>query len=171
MGCGVWGTGCDQLTAIGHAKVTAVCLMMYYKLTWGKLKLFHLQQGQSKEEGCLGCMRSFAKAGRSYGIRERTPRKVHHCLSHKGYLRPLCKSKVLMLRIVKFLNGLRPSMGYPSYCTNCHVHALFVNGRRLATSSHMHEWAFIVPCFLGQHTCRELQPGEFYRLSRHVRPH
>ena len=63
MGCGVWGTGCDQLTAIGHAKVTAVGLRTYYKLTGGAVEAFHLYQGHSKKEERLGCMGSFSKAG------------------------------------------------------------------------------------------------------------
>ena len=44
---------------------------------------------------------------------------------------------ILMLRIVQFMNGVRPSNKWPvrqwvySYCTNCHARALFVNGHRL----------------------------------------
>ena len=63
-----------------------------------------------------------------------------------------------MLRIVQLVNGLRPSnkwnvrqQVFSSYCTNSHVHALLVNGHRLATNSYAHEWDFVVPCFLHQH--------------------
>ena len=68
---------------------------------------------------------------------------------HKGHLRSVHKGTVLMLRTVQFMNGLRPSnkwpvcspvcqLAYSSYCTNCHICALFVNGHRLATNGHVH---------------------------------
>ena len=43
LGNGPWGSGNGLwLTAIDHAKVTAVCLRTYYKHTGGRLKLFNL---------------------------------------------------------------------------------------------------------------------------------
>ena len=76
-----------------------------------------------------------------------------------------------MLRTVRFVNGVRPSKKwsvneqvYSSYCTNCHVHALFVKGHRLAASSHIHELDVVSPwaCFeslakLESLACRGLQ--------------
>ena len=43
------------------------------------------------------------------------------------------------------------SMFFSSYCTNCHVHALFINGHRLATNSHVHDRDIVVPHFLCQY--------------------
>ena len=68
----------------------------------------------------------------------RPPHRGHHRLPHKRHLRPLRNGAVLMLRTVQFMNGLRPSNKWPvhqrvyfSYCTYCHVRALFVNGHTL----------------------------------------
>ena len=60
-GCGVRGTGSGQLTAVRLAKLTAIHLRTYYKLTGARLELFHLWQGRSKEEERLGCVEGFAK--------------------------------------------------------------------------------------------------------------
>ena len=87
----------------------------------------------------------------------RLPREGHYSPPHKG--------TVLMLRIVQFVNSLRPSNKWPVhhwvyfyYCTSCHVHALFVNGHRLARIGHVHEWDVVVPSFLSQN-------GEFNLVS------
>ena len=44
-----------------------------------------------------------------------------------------------------FINGV-----YFSDCTNCHVRGLFVNGHRLASIGHVHEWDVVAPRFLRQ---------------------
>ena len=86
------------------------------------------------------------------------------CPPHKGHLRPPCKGTVLILRFVQFLNGVRPLNKQPvhqwassqqvyfSYCTNCHLHALFVNGHRLhvASNGNVHKLDAVAPHFLSQ---------------------
>ena len=65
------------------------------------------------------------KRGRSHGVRKRANRKGNHVRLTKVTF--VCRAKackILMLRIVQFGNRLRPSTGFASYCTNCHVHAL-----------------------------------------------
>ena len=79
-------------------------------------------------------------------------------IHHFPYERPTgpVATAMLMLRIVQLVKGLRPSIqtngmfvnGFFSFCTNRHFRALFVNGHRLATNSHIHEWDFVVPRFL-----------------------
>ena len=86
------------------------------------------------------------------------PRKGHHSPPHKGRLHPLRKGTVLMFRTVQFVNRVRQSnkcpvvcqWGYFSYCTNCHICALFVNGYRLASNGHIHKWDVVAPRFLRQ---------------------
>ena len=65
-----------------------------------------------------------------------------------------------MLRTVQFVNGLLGHQAnglfvngliYSSYPTNCHVHALFVNGIDEPTNSHVHEWDVILRHFLHQY--------------------
>ena len=77
----------------------------------------------------------------------RPPREGHHRLPHKGHLHPSCKGTVLMHRIVQFLNRVRPSNKWPvhqrvyfSYCTNCHIRSLFINGHRLASNHLSCSW-------------------------------
>ena len=60
----------------------------------------------------LGAWEASLKQGRSCGVRERAPRKGHHHAPHKGHLRPPRKGKVLMVRIVNFVDGLRPATGF-----------------------------------------------------------
>ena len=89
-----------------------------------------------------------------------SPRNGHQRPPHKSHLRPPHKGTVLMLRIVQFMNELRPSNKcriqqwfFSSYCTNCHVHALSVNA-----GSDVYEWDVVVPCFL-RHATWRAKPG------------
>ena len=103
-GCGVGGKGFGYLTAIGHAKVTAVRLRTYYQLTRGRLKLFTFSRDAARKKNVLGAWEASLKPGRSCGVRERAPRKSHR--------RPPHKCHILMLIIVQFVNGLRLSTGF-----------------------------------------------------------
>ena len=144
-----------------HCRQPQYVLLPY----WGRLRLFHLWQGCSKKAERLGCMGSFAKAGvKTVAFMNglwlaycRPPRKGHHRPPHKGHLRPHHKVSVLMHRIVRFVNRVRPSnklacssMGYFSYCTNCHVCALFINRYRLASNGHVLECDVVPSRFLCQ---------------------
>ena len=101
----------ERAVASCHAKVTAVCLKTYYKLTGGRSKPFTFSRGAARKKNVLAAWEASLKRGRSCGIPERAPRKGHHRPPHKGHLHPPRKGKVLMLRIVQFVNGLRPSTG------------------------------------------------------------
>ena len=61
MGCGVRGTGCGYLTAIGHAKVAAVRHRTNYKLTGGRLKLFHFNRDTARKKNVLGAWEASLK--------------------------------------------------------------------------------------------------------------
>ena len=76
------------------------------------MKIFTFSRDATRKKNVLGAWEVSLKRGRSCGIRERAPRKGHHRPPHKGHLRPLRKGKVLMLRIIQFVNGLRPSTGF-----------------------------------------------------------
>ena len=89
----------------------------------------------------------------------RPRRKGHNRPPRKGHLHPPRKGTVLMHRIVQFVNGVGSSNKWPVhqrvyfsyvYCTNCHVRALFVNGHRLASNGHVHQWDVVAPRFLRQ---------------------
>ena len=74
--------------------------------------------------------------------------KGHHRPLHKDHLHPPRKGKVLMHRIVEFVNEGLFINGFLLATTNCHVHALFVKGHWLASNCHVHEWDIIAPRFL-----------------------
>ena len=58
-----------------------------------------------------------------------------------------------------------------SFChTNCHVRALFINGHRLGSNSHVHEWDVVVPCFLHQHGLDSLAWWVLQVKQAHPRP-
>ena len=73
---------------------------------------------------------------------------AYRCPPHKGHLLLQHKGIVSMLRTVQFVNGLPLEASnkwhvhqrvYSSYSANCHICALFINGHRIATNSHIHE--------------------------------
>ena len=78
-----------------------------------------------------------------------------------------------MHRIVQLVNGVRPSNKWPvhqrvylSYCTNCHVRALFVNLHRLASNGRVHECDVVAARFLrqnGEH-CLMCSTGNAYNV-------
>ena len=78
----------------------------------GGLNLFFTFSRDAARKNVLGAWEASLKRGRSCGIWERALHKGHHRPPHKGHLRLPHKVKVLMLRIVQFVNGLRPSMGF-----------------------------------------------------------
>ena len=58
-----------QLTAIGHTKVTAVCLRTYYKLTKERLELFTFRRDAARQN-ILAVWKVSLKRGESCGVRE-----------------------------------------------------------------------------------------------------
>ena len=69
-----------------------------------------------------------------------------------------------LLKIIQVVNGLFVGHqtnsvfinGFSSYCSNCHVCALFINGHRLAINSHVRERDVVLPCVLRQHELESL---------------
>ena len=117
---------------------------MYYKLTGESWNFFIYSRNAARKtnvltawEAWLYRVEAVAFVNRLWLAYRRPPRKDHHRLSHKGHLNLPRKGTVVMLRTVQFVNRLRPQNQWPvhqwvysSYCTNCHIHALFVNEHR-----------------------------------------
>ena len=109
--CFLWGSG-NGLWLANRYRPRKGRLKTYYKLTWGRLKLFTLSRYAARKKNVLGAWEASLNGGKSCVVRERAPRKGRHRPPHEGHLRPLRKGKeVLMLRIVQSVNGLSPSTG------------------------------------------------------------
>ena len=161
-GCRVRGTGCGQVTPSatkGHCHPPQKVLQAHR----GRMNFFIFSRDAGKKKNVLASWEASLKCGGSCGVRERPMASLPSSASRRsqqsprqGHLRPPHKGTVLMLRIVQFVNRARPSNKWPavrqrvyfSCCTNCHVRDLFVNGRRLASNGHVHEWDIVAARFL-----------------------